>query len=1008
MLQVRLLGQFDVHRDGAPVLIPSRLAQSLLAYLLLTAGTAHRREKLAGLLWPDTTDENARRNLRQELWRLRKAIESSAPGKGVTNFLLVDEITIAFDSQSDYWLDVSALAKPDDAAASSQDLIEALSLYRGELLPGFYDEWAVLERERLRALLEQKMARLLDLLIEEKRWRTVLEWGERWIALGQSPEPAYRALMVAHGALGDRSKVAAVLERCAQALRDDLGVEPSAQTQALFEQLASNHFRTTDDSLPARPPAMPPRVTNLPVPLTSFIGREREIAQIEPLVLTGRLLTLTGSGGAGKTRLAIEVARRLVNEFANGVWWADLAATNNPALVPQAIGLIFDLRESPTSPSITLLTNYLRDQELLLALDNCEHLIDACAQLTHTLLSQCPKLRILVTSRQPLGITGELTWRVPSLALPEVPADAQHVSVDQLSQYDALQLFVERAVAVAPSWAFAENAATVAQICARLDGIPLAIELAAARLRALSAREIAARLDDRFNLLTGGSRTALPRHRALRATMDWSYELLSDTERALLRRLAVFIGGFALEAVEHVCGDSEDQTVALLSAEALNLLTALVDKSLVIVGQKGETTRYRLLETVRQYALEKLAAADEEENTRQRHLQYFLQLAERAYPEILTAREKFWADRLEADHDNIHAALAWGIEHDLDAAARLAFSLHFFWDAYSHLQEGRDWLERILPKIEKWGNDVRRARVLNAAGNITRAQLDNHTARSLFGQSLAISEAIGARWEMAFALWGLGIVHHFFNDSQVARRYLERALALYQELGSENFPARILRYMGSLAHQEGDLPSAQKLFEEAIALAREAGDRMCLAGAVYSLANVSLEREDFQSAAGLYKECWALCQDLPSGLLSINAQRSLAVIAQREGDYQRARPLLKNCITLYRKQGSHTGLVHCLEELARSAILMGQLVQSVRLLGASEALRGAFRVHLPRFRQDWEYKREPMLAGIIAALGPEAFEQAWAEGRKMTLDEAIAYALAEPETEESRPVPSLR
>ena len=396
---------------------------------------------------------------------------------------------------------------------------------------------------------------------------------------------------------------------------------------------------------------------------------------------------------------------------------------------------------------------------------------------------------------------------------------------------------------------------------------------------------------------------------------------------------------------------------------------------------------------MRQYALEKLAAAGEEENARQRHLQYFVQLAEQAYPEILTAREKYWADRLEADHDNIRAALAWGIEHDLDAAARLAFSLHFFWDAYSHLQEGRDWLERILPKIEGWGNDVRRARVLNAAGNITRAQLENHTARSLFEQSLAISEAIGARWEMAFALWGLGVVYHFFNDSQVARSYLERALALYQELGSENFAARILRYMGSLAHQEGDLPSAQELFEEAIVQARQAGDRMCLAGAVYSLGNVSLEQEDYRRAAVLYEECWALCQDLPSGLLSINAQRSLAVIAQREGDYARARPLLENCITLYRKQGSHTGLVHCLEELARSAILMGKLVQGVRLLGASEALREALRVNLPRFRQDWEYKREPMLAGLLAALGKEAFEQAWAEGRKMTLDEAIAYAL---------------
>ena len=602
MLEVHLLGSFEITYRKEIVAILSRPAQSLFAYLILSAGTSHRREKLAGLLWPDSLEETARDNLRHALWRIRKALPSNL----ITDYLFADNLTIAFNGSAEYWLDVTALEKADENA-STDELMAILSSYQGELLPGFYDEWVVLEREHLNSIFEHNMARLLSVLEEEKRWIDILDWGERWIKLGQKPEPAFRTLLSAHAAMGDMSKVAATYERCVKSLRD-YGFEPSEQTRLLYKNLKSGKETswTQNEAFLISRKLKPSSITNIPVPLTSFIGREKELIEIERRLSTSRLLTLTGSGGVGKTRLAIKTASDSIKKFKDGVFWVDLVSLSDENLIPQEIAQALHLHETPQESLLETLKSQLKLKDLLIVLDNCEHLIRACAQYAEQLLAACPKLKILATSIEALGLFNETIWHVPSLPLPEM---RQTISLQELREFASIELFVERAGYAKSGFVLTEqNVRSVAQICQRLDGIPLAIELAAARIKVLSVDEIASRLDDRFSLLTSGSRTAIPRHQTLRATIDWSHELLTEPEKTLFHRLSVFAGGFTLEAAEAVCGLEQ-----LKRPDILDLLGRLVDKSLVIVEQAltTEETRYRLLETIRQYALEKLAGIGE-------------------------------------------------------------------------------------------------------------------------------------------------------------------------------------------------------------------------------------------------------------------------------------------------------------------------------------------------------------------------------------------------------------
>jgi predicted ATPase/DNA-binding SARP family transcriptional activator len=898
-LEVKLLGRFELSHDGKAIAITSRPAQTLFAHLILHAGIAQRREKLAGMLWPDSLEETARDNLRHALWRVRKVLEAAS----ATRFLHADDLSIKFETSSDYWLDAAELEKVDETA-TADELIDALDQYQGELLPGFYDEWVVLEREHLLSIYEHHMARLMSLLQDEKRWLDILEWGERWIKLGQKPEPAYRVLMSAHAAKGDMSKVAATYERCVKSLRE-FGIDPSEQTKELYKNLKSGKETPVNVAVTTRK-AEKEGYSNIPVPLTSFVGRELELKEIAKLLSSSRLLTLTGPGGVGKTRLAIQTSHDLGKKFKDGLFWVGLVGLSDANLIPQEIAHSLNIREIPNEPLIDTLKTYLKSKDVLLIIDNCEHLIRACAQYAEQLLAACPKLKILATSIEALGLFNENTWQVPSLPLPEMQG---LLSLKELQEFASIKLFDERAGNAKSGFVLDErNASTVAQICRRLDGIPLAIELAAARIKVLSVDEIAARLDDRFSLLTAGSRTAVPRHQTLRATIDWSYDLLTEPERRLLRRLSVFAGGFTLEAVEAVCSQGMKQS------DILDLLGRLVDKSLVIVEADsgvGET-RYRLLETIRQYALEKLVETGEASVIRDRHLDFYLSLAEKSEPYIFGHESVIWIYRLDKDLDNFRAAMEWSTNSGKAVAAlRIAGSLVYFYFWYTHgnlLSELQHRIQLALSRPEGMERTLARAKALNALGFMNWADTYPTDRHPELEEALSIGRELGDAWNTATALRYLGLLASMQGNYVEARSLLEQSLEISRTMGPEGklVLSWTLTFLGDVALNQNESKEARSFYEESVAILREIGDKNFLA---YSL-------------------------------------RRLGLLAWREKDFRKAIALCQESLSLNRELGDPRGVLACLAGFADIAVVQGKFARAAQIMAAVESQLAAMGMRL--------------------------------------------------------------
>ena len=941
MLEVHLLGTFDVKHKNKSISITSRPAQSLFAYLILHAGKSHRREKLAGMLWPDSLEETARDNLRHALWRVRKALATAS----ATRFLHADDVSIRFEDSSDFWLDAAALeAMGDDSSAD--DLIKVLSEYQGELLPGFYEEWVALEREHVASTFEHHMARLMSLLQQEERWLDIQDWAERWIKLGQKPEPAYRALMSAHAAQGDMSKVAATYERCAKSLRE-FGIEPSEQTKELYQKIKSGKemprsVRAT--SVPANKEIS----SNIPVPLTSFVGREQELKEIAGLLSASRLLTLTGSGGVGKTRLAIHTANDLIGTFKDGVFWVGLVGVLDENLIPQVIAGSLNVREVSDEPLMETLKTYLKPKQVLLVIDNCEHLIRDCAHYVEQLLAACPKLKILATSIEALGIFHETTWQVPSLPLPEMQ---RSLSPRELQSYSSIELFNVRAGNARNSFVLDErNASSVAQICHRLDGIPLALELAAARIKVLSVEEIAARLDDRFSLLTAGSRTAVPRHQTLRATLDWSHDLLTEAERVLFRRLAVFAGGFTLEAAESVCSQGMKQS------DILDLLGRLVDKSLVVVEQVSDLgeTRYRLLETIRQYALEKLAGAGEARETRDLHLEFFAQFAEFAEPKMFGWESPRWYRKLDQELDNIRTALEWATNSGkADVALNVDGSLVYFW--FAHGLGGSEWHDRVqqaLSRPEGKKPSLARAKALNGLGFMYWADVYPTDRRSELEEALRIGKEMNDPRTVATALRNLGLLENIQGNYAEARTHLEQSLEIWRELGLEGKTGSTwtLIFLGDAALNHSNPDWARSLYEETVAFLRELGDLNFLA---YSI-------------------------------------RRLAQLMWHEGRYDDAIVQLQESLKLNQDVADPRGVVACLAGFAAVAVGRGQFPRAAQVMGAVETQLADLGIPL-LYMDKLEYERN--LAIVQAKLDEQAFKNFWIKGTHMSLEQAMDFAL---------------
>jgi predicted ATPase/DNA-binding XRE family transcriptional regulator len=578
--------------------------------------------------------------------------------------------------------------------------------------------------------------------------------------------------------------------------------------------------------------------SNLPVVLSSFVGRERELTHIGTVLSTARLLTLTGTGGVGKTRLAIEVARGVHAEGGQPVCLVELASLTEPGLIPRTVAAALGLHEQAGQPLLDTLAASLEPRDMLLVLDNCEHLVHPCAALVDVLLRSCPRLTILATSRELLGVAGEVVWRVPSLDLPD-PGCASTAAA--LASSEAVQLFVERARLMQPGFTLTDaNMAVIAQLCRRLDGIPLAIELAAARVRSLTVEQIAARLDDRFHLLTGGARTALRRQQTLRGTVDWSHDLLADEEKVLLRRVSVFAGGWTLEAAEVVCAGEPIER-----GDVLDLLSGLVDKSLVLAEEQiSGHMRYGMLDTLREYAAERLAHAGEKPDLLRRQATQFLVLAETAERHLRGPEQAAWLERLEQEHENLRAALRWCVEHgSVEEGLRLGASLWRFWHIRGHLTEGREHLAAVLalarPGMPAGSRTAALAGALNGAGVLALRQGDYAAARSLLEESLAIRRGLGDRREIANSLGNLGLVAKAQGDHVLSRSLHEESLAMRRALGDRRGIALSLHNLGEVADCQGDTALAQSLHLESLAHSRELGDRQLADPALERLAGVA-------------------------------------------------------------------------------------------------------------------------------------------------------------------------
>jgi predicted ATPase/transcriptional regulator with XRE-family HTH domain len=770
---------------------------------------------------------------------------------------------------------------------------------------------------------------------------------------------------------------------------------------------------------------------NLPLSLASFVGRETELEAIRTALADARLVTLVGAGGSGKSRLAVEVGRGLTADYPDGVWLVELAPLADPELLPHVVAGALGLALAATGSPLATLVAALEPRQLLLLLDNCEHLIDASARLAEALLQRCPTVRILATSREGLGITGEVRWRVPPLAVP--PDDAARPIVE-VTEYAAARLFVERARAALPTFDPGEQAAAIAHVCRRLDGMPLAIELAAALTPVLSAEQIATRLDRRLDLLAGGSRTALPRQQTLRAAIDWSYDLLLEPERRLLRRLAVFSGDWTLEAAETVCSGGAD--------DVLELLGRLVAKSLVQVDDGGHV-HYRLLETIRQYALEKLEGSGEAASMHERHLDWFVALAERAEPHLIGADQVVWLDALDAERDNLRAALAWCWSGgQAESGLRLIGALRWYWYVRDDRRnEGPVWLARFLalpavgvtPSVRvktlamslmfdaslamfltfdpSVANEARaeatweelralceetgdRASLVRNHWWIGRTALwrgDLNRAQSLFTEGVAMASEAGDGWALAQELENLGWLAQERGENAEARRYYEESLANFRAFQDWRATVWSLLLLGQTTCRQGDLPAARRSLEEARAVGRRLGQKRYLWNVLRSLGDVARNEGDHPEARALLAESLELARQLADPGKVRGTLLSVAWLAHAAGEAERARALLRDVLIGYQDWDwlPDAEMAICVAGIL--AIEDGAFVRGARLFGQIVGHQLWPQRLAPDLRRGYE-------SGVLAArgaLGDAAFDVAWAEGQAMTLEQAISYCMTD-------------
>jgi len=997
VLQVNLLAGFQVVVGDQSVPAAAWHQKRAAAVVkLLALEPTHRlhREQVLEALWPDLDVEAGARNLRVALHHARHRLTEAGAAPGA--FLVRDGESLLLGSREAVWVDVDAFERAAARAwrAADPEAVEAaLEWYAGDLLPEDpYEDWAERRRAGLRASYLALLARLASLADQCGDLDRAIAAQQRILAVEPAQEETHAALMRLFASAGRRTQALAQYQRLVAVLEIEVGTAPDRSTRALHEAIRDDRFPERDGS---RIPAV--GWTNLPAPVDALIGREREVAEVRQLLATARLVTMTGPGGVGKTRLALAVAGDLAAAVPDGICFVDLASIRDPSLVVPAIARALGVSDTGRQPQVEVLAAAVRDKRLLLLLDNFEQVAEAAPSLAN-LLRACPALKAVVTSRVRLRLRGEQEYPVAPLGLVEQVARA---SVTDVAQSEAGRLFAGRAREARPDFALTpENAVAVAAICRRLDGLPLAIELAAARAKVLPPASLLARLERRLPLLTGGGHDLPKRQRTMRDAIAWSHDLLSPEEHAQFRRLSVFVGGSTLEAAEAVADLGGDVGVGVLDG-----LASLVDKSLLREedGPGGEP-RFAMLETIREFALEQLAASGETVEVQRRHAAFYLALAEAADAELTSSQQAVWLDRLEVDRANLRAALGWGLEADATIGLRLAGALGRFWGMRGSVAEGRVHLDALLA-LPAPTRPAARARALNAAGLLARMQGDSARAEALVDEAVCLWRLLHDRRGLVPALYARAWHAKERNDLELAISRFEECLTLAREGGDRFHIAACLVSLAEIANDQGNAARADALQRDGVALFQELGDIANVGWSTYSLGAMILHRGQPAAALPLLETALAHFHkvDEPRGVawsLTALAEATWLLAEQQAtttvpvGDVtramgSRAAGLYAEALGLAVAFEDKRIIVICLEGLATVAFRWGEAEGTIRLLGAAAALREAVPYPMgPHARG----VTERIIAGARLTLDERAFTTAWMAGRALPLSQTVVLA----------------
>jgi predicted ATPase/DNA-binding SARP family transcriptional activator len=974
-IAIALLGPFAVKIEGKVVTeFKYAKVRALLAYLVMESHRPWTRTALATLLWPNQSDRVARGNLSQALTTLRKALDDKTSDQSL---LLADAETVQLDLDSSFEVDVKqflALLQSSEAhphpswrtcTPCAERLRQAMDLYQDNFLTDFFipdssvfEEWASLQREYLR----QRALSALDRLVAWAQWRgayvEAIEYARRQVTLEPLLEVNHRVLIRLLALNGEVSAALAHHQYLQQLLAEELGIEPEAATTELFDQIRGG------DTAGLQSPSIPFVVPVPPVPL---IGRTSDLQLIctrlqDPHV---RALTITGTGGIGKTRLALEAAHTMRYDFEDGVYFIDLTSLNDAALVIDAIAQLLEVKERPGRRLSETLQAHLRSKHLLLILDNFEH-VGAAAPLIAELLTTCPALKVLVTSREPLTIRAE--WQL---------------ALEPLSNKEAVQLFLHCARVAGAGWtADGDNISLYDDICFRLDGLPLAVELIAARARTLSPSDMLHQLERPLQVLINGPGDVPKRHQTLRNTIQWSYDLLNPPEQRVFVHLGLFAGGCSIEAAQVVLGELNSALPALETLHQASLL-----QQQVIAGE----TRFVMLGTLREFALEQLLALGKETNeARRRHAEYFARLAMTAYTELLSSEGARWLAKLTAEQDNIRLAFWWAMDQGyFELALQLATGVWRFHWMRGFLREGLERLETALVESALAPLELR-SQAMRAAGTLAMGLSDYVRARQWLEQAVEVGRWLPDLSLVQAALTNLGFVLFEQGEVESANFYLEESLAMARRNDNPctiKFP---LGLFGSLHFRLGNFAQARAYYEESLRLNRACQDTEGIATGLRGLGQVVNAQGNSQYARQLAEEAMALHCTL-NHQLGMGLDYSLfGAIAQGQGNYAEALQQYKCCLTLWMDRENIVNSAFVLDDIAQTLSWMGEPARAVKLMGAAAAIRKQAKVKLTAYEED---NRETILALCRTSLGDEEFTSAWVEGQALTLEQAISLAL---------------